>query len=127
MSESQALAEFEQEVDAWFAENKPADPGFLLPETFMEVGTDPQFEFLRDWQAKVYEAGYVVMAWPKEYGGYDEVDMPRNNQRIIQAFRWLVQGWRANADIQLLLCDSHPDACVDAAKVARVTNCSVFH
>ena len=69
MSESQALAEFEQEVDAWFAENKPADPGFLLPETFMEVGTDPQFEFLRDWQAKVYEAGYVGMAWPKEYGG----------------------------------------------------------
>ncbi len=69
MSESQALADFEQEVDAWFAENKPADPGFLLPETFMEVGTDPQFEFLRDWQAKVYEAGYVGMAWPKEYGG----------------------------------------------------------
>ena len=69
MSDRQALAEFEQEVDAWFAENKPADPGFLLPETFMEVGTDPQFEFLRDWQAKVYEAGYVGMAWPKEYGG----------------------------------------------------------
>ena len=56
---------------------------------------------------------------------HDRVDMPRNNQRIIQAFRWLVQGWRANADIQLLLCNSHPDACVDAAEVARVTNHSV--
>ena len=63
------LKEFEAEVDAWFRENNPADPGFILPETFMEVGTDPQFEFLRDWQAKVYEAGYVGMAWPKEYGG----------------------------------------------------------
>ncbi len=69
MTTTQELAEFEREVDAWFAENKPADPGFILPETFMEVGTDQQFEFLRDWQNKVYEAGYVGMAWPKEYGG----------------------------------------------------------
>jgi alkylation response protein AidB-like acyl-CoA dehydrogenase len=35
----------------------------------MEVGTDSQFEFLRDWQRKVYEAGYLGMAWPEEYGG----------------------------------------------------------
>ncbi|NKB98488.1 MAG: acyl-CoA dehydrogenase [Pseudomonadales bacterium] len=63
------LAEYESEVDAWFRENTPKDPGFILPETFMEVGTDRQFEFLRDWQAKVYEAGFVGMAWPKEYGG----------------------------------------------------------
>lgn len=63
------LAEFEDEVNGWFKENNPANPGFILPETFMEVGTDAQFEFLRDWQAKVYEAGYVGMAWPKEYGG----------------------------------------------------------
>jgi alkylation response protein AidB-like acyl-CoA dehydrogenase len=69
MPSAAELAEFEREVDAWFLENKPADPGFILPETFMEVGTDQQFEFLRDWQAKVYEAGYVGMAWPKEYGG----------------------------------------------------------
>ena len=69
MTQDSALAEFEQEVDAWFAENKPDTPSFLLPETFMEVGTDQQFEFLRDWQSKVYEAGYVGMAWPKEYGG----------------------------------------------------------
>ena len=49
--------EFQQEVAAWFLENNPGDPGFLLPETFMEVGTDAQFEYLRDWQRKVYEAG----------------------------------------------------------------------
>ena len=30
---------------------------------------DQQFEYLRDWQNKVYEAGYVGMAWPKEFGG----------------------------------------------------------
>ena len=63
------LKEFEQQADHWFAENKPATPDFILPETFMEVGTDQQFEYLRDWQNKVYEAGYVGMAWPEEYGG----------------------------------------------------------
>jgi alkylation response protein AidB-like acyl-CoA dehydrogenase len=63
------LTEFEREADAWFAQHKPPHPGFILPETFMEVGSDQQFEFLRDWQRQVYEAGYVGMAWPKEYGG----------------------------------------------------------
>jgi alkylation response protein AidB-like acyl-CoA dehydrogenase len=41
----------------------------MLPLTFMEVGTDEQFHFLRDWQNKVYEAGYLGAHWPKEYGG----------------------------------------------------------
>ncbi len=63
------LDEFRAEVRAWFKENQPADPGFLLPQSFMEVGTDAQFHFLRDWQRKVYDAGYLGMAWPKEYGG----------------------------------------------------------
>ena len=63
------LDEFRADVRAWLADNKPADPGFLLPETFMEVGTDQQFEFLRDWQRTVYEAGYLGLAWPSEYGG----------------------------------------------------------
>ncbi len=63
------LEEFADAADAWFSENVDRDPGFMLPLTFMEVGTDRQFEFLRDWQRKVYEAGYLGAAWPKEYGG----------------------------------------------------------
>ena len=47
------LDEFQAEAEAWFEENDPHDPGFLLPQSFMEVGTDQQFEFLRDWQRKV--------------------------------------------------------------------------
>ena len=66
---SDELDEFRREVQAWFNANKPADPGFLLPESFMEVGTDPQFQYLRAWQRKVYEAGYLGMAWPQAYGG----------------------------------------------------------
>jgi len=63
------VKEFGQDAQAWFAENTPAQPDFMLPLTFMEVGTDQQFEFLRDWQQKVYEAGYLGAAWPKAYGG----------------------------------------------------------
>jgi len=67
---AQELADFEKQCDAWFAENTVRDPGFMLPLTFMEVSTDQQFDFLRDWQRKVYEAGYFGMSWPTEYGGY---------------------------------------------------------
>ena len=65
----QELDQFRVEVSAWLKENNPGDPGFLLPESFMEVGTDEQFEYLRDWQRKVYDAGYLGMSWPEEYGG----------------------------------------------------------
>jgi len=76
------LDEFRREVQAWFSANKPAEPGFLLPESFMEVGTDQQFDFLRAWQRKVYEAGYLGMAWPKAYGGGG---MPQAYQDIVNA------------------------------------------
>ena len=66
----QELAAFEKDCDAWFAENTQRDPGFMLPLTFMEVSTDQQFYFLRNWQRKVYEAGFFGMSWPTEYGGY---------------------------------------------------------
>jgi alkylation response protein AidB-like acyl-CoA dehydrogenase len=63
------LDEYRAEASAWFHENVPPPPDFMLPLTFMEVGTDQQFHFLCDWQNKVYEAGYLGAAWPKEYGG----------------------------------------------------------
>ncbi|MCZ6618195.1 MAG: acyl-CoA dehydrogenase family protein [Gammaproteobacteria bacterium] len=63
------LDEFRAEVAAWLMENRPRAPDFLLPESFMEVGSDRQFHYLRDWQQQVYEAGYLGMAWPQEYGG----------------------------------------------------------
>ena len=65
----QELNEFRDEVSAWMQDNNPSDPGFLLPQTFMEVGDERQLEFLREWQHKVWSAGYLGMAWPKEYGG----------------------------------------------------------
>jgi alkylation response protein AidB-like acyl-CoA dehydrogenase len=68
-SEEKDLESFRTEVSHWLRDNAPDQSGFLLPESFMEVGTDQQFEFLRNWQRKIYEAGYLGMAWPEEYGG----------------------------------------------------------
>ncbi len=65
----QELNEFRQQASAWLRDNKPADPGFLLPQSFMEVGTEQQLDFLREWQYRVWDAGYLGLAWPKEYGG----------------------------------------------------------
>ena len=65
----QELNDFRAQVSAWMRDNKPADPGFLLPQTFMEVGDERQLDFLREWQHKVWAAGYLGMAWPKAYGG----------------------------------------------------------
>ena len=48
-----ALSAFREEVSAWMAENVPSDPGFLLPLTFLEVGTEQQLDFLREWQHKL--------------------------------------------------------------------------
>ena len=63
------LAAFRTEVANWLQANRPPVPDFLLPESFMEVGTQAQFDYLRDWQRKVYQAGYLGMAWPAAYGG----------------------------------------------------------
>ncbi len=63
------VEEFGRDADKWFAENTPGPQDFMLPLTFMEVGTDQQFDFLREWQRSIYEAGFLGAAWPSEYGG----------------------------------------------------------
>jgi hypothetical protein len=57
----------------------------------------------------------------RDMRGFDRVDLPRNNRRITQASTYIMRGWRANCDIQLLLYKSAP-LDIDAADVSRVTN-----
>lgn len=63
------VEEYAKDAHAWFAEHTPRDYDFMMPLTFMEVGTDQQFDFLRDWQSKVHAAGFLGAHWPSEYGG----------------------------------------------------------
>ncbi len=67
--DKKALDAFAADAEKWFAEKTPRDPGFMLPLSFLEVSTDRQFEFLCNWQRKVWEAGYLGAAWPTKYGG----------------------------------------------------------
>ena len=52
----------QEEVRAFLAEHSP-DPA-ELPHAL-----DERMAFLRGWQARCYEAGYVGRAWPRELGG----------------------------------------------------------
>src|SRR5215470_10302046 len=70
------------EVRDWIRANHPGDPGWKLPQSALEVAEDRQFHWLRDWQRKLYDAGYVGAEWPSEYGGGGK---PRGTQRVIDA------------------------------------------
>lgn len=94
------LEEFRREVASWLEANKPDDPGFLLPQTFMEVGSEQQLEFLREWQHKVWSAGYLGMAWAKEHGGQgvdaiyqSVVDQEMRRQAVPICFNVIGLGW----------------------------------
>ena len=67
--ESRELSEFRREVRAWITDNKPPEPDFVLPQSFLEVETRQQMEYLREWQHKLYDAGYLGFWAPQEYGG----------------------------------------------------------
>jgi alkylation response protein AidB-like acyl-CoA dehydrogenase len=57
---SPAETEFRDEVRAWIEANNPgAEP----------AGDEAGFEFRRDWQRQLHEAGWAGVSWPKEYGG----------------------------------------------------------
>ena len=57
---SPSEAAFRDELRAWLADNHPGeDP----------PGEDDAFEHRRDWQRKLFDAGYAGLTWPKEYGG----------------------------------------------------------
>jgi alkylation response protein AidB-like acyl-CoA dehydrogenase len=68
-------AEFRAGLRAWIDENLPEDRrgGRGGAQRF----EDP---FLRDWSRLLYEAGYVGLTWPKEYGG---VGAPYSFQAIL--------------------------------------------
>ena len=94
------IDEFRKEVSAWLQANRPKDPGFLLPQTFLEIGSEEVLDFLREWQFKVWSAGYLGMAWPEEYGGrglpiiYQQIaDEEMRRQRVPILFNVIGLGW----------------------------------
>lgn len=67
--ETESLARFRDEVRDFIAKTRPPRPAFKLPQTFLEVESQAQFEYLRAWQATVFDAGYLGFDVPEQYGG----------------------------------------------------------
>jgi hypothetical protein len=62
----------------------------------------------------------------RDLQGYDHVKLPRKegDRWVVQASMFLAQGWRANRDLQVLLCDSDPNNPLPE-DAGRVTDCIV--
>ena len=53
---------FRDELRGWLADNRPeAEP--------TDGGEDAHYAWRRDWQRRLYDAGWAAPAWPTEYGG----------------------------------------------------------
>jgi len=59
---------FREQVRAWLKENIPRDWSRRVMAS-AEVPRPEAYQFLRDWQRTLYDAGFVGLTWPKEYGG----------------------------------------------------------
>jgi len=66
LSDSREEMEFRLKARKWLEQNRPggmADRGFALPIDEQSIRT------LREWQRRLYDAGYLGIAWPAEFGG----------------------------------------------------------
>jgi hypothetical protein len=52
--------------------------------------------------------------------GFKKLRMPRDHPKINQASLDMLQSWRANCDVQVLIYESHPDR-PNLEEIARVT------
>jgi alkylation response protein AidB-like acyl-CoA dehydrogenase len=57
---------FRERVRSWLASNIPSEWKSLGST---EVPRPEAYEFLRKWQRKLHDGGFIGLTWPKEYGG----------------------------------------------------------
>ncbi len=56
---------FRDELRAWLAENVPAP----LPKDRRSENNPEYWQYLRDWQRKLFDGGWAGLSWPTEFGG----------------------------------------------------------
>ena len=59
---------FRERVRAWLNDEHPARLGTAAMAS-SEVPRPEAYELLREWQRTLYDAGFIGLTWPKEYGG----------------------------------------------------------
>jgi alkylation response protein AidB-like acyl-CoA dehydrogenase len=75
---------FRKKVRAWLKANVPKRD---QDGPVVEYGDPARIERLKSWQRTLFEAGYLAMGWPKEYGGQgaDVVQQTIVNEELILA------------------------------------------
>ena len=75
---------YQRQVRAWLAKNVPKR---TRGEAVLEPNDPRRIAKAKAWQRKVYEAGFLAMAWPKEYGGQDADVMCQTivNEELVRA------------------------------------------
>ena len=74
------LEDLRARVREWLRSNLQPAPTFALPQNALTVQSEQQLDWLRAWQARLYDAGFVGAEWPTQYGGRG---LPRGAQRTI--------------------------------------------
>ena len=59
---------FREEVRGWLKTNIPRDWSNRVMAS-ADVPRPEAYELMRAWQRKLYDAGFIGLTWPKEYGG----------------------------------------------------------
>lgn len=65
--DSPEQAAFRDEFRTWLAANLP--DGWLEGKTTYPVRREERYDFMRAWQRKLFDGGWIGMSWPKEFGG----------------------------------------------------------
>ena len=75
---------FRRQVRTWIKANLPLRERGAPPA---DQGDPKRIQVAKDWQRKLYEAGYVAMGWPTEYGGRgaDVVQQTIVNEELVVA------------------------------------------
>ena len=73
-----------RQVRTWIKKNLPKRDRDAAP---VDYGDPKRLAALKAWQRKLYDAGYVAMGWPKEYGGQaaDVVQQTIVNEELLLA------------------------------------------
>ncbi|NND68413.1 MAG: acyl-CoA dehydrogenase, partial [Halioglobus sp.] len=84
--DSPEQAEFRQYCQDWLQDNTPGEPPVRLPQSPLEIMTEPQLGYLQAWQKAAYDAGLVGCDYPVEVGGGGRQDCQRvANEEMIRA------------------------------------------
>jgi alkylation response protein AidB-like acyl-CoA dehydrogenase len=69
-------ARFQREVRSWLKRNIPSRERRAEPAEF---GDPRRIAALKKWQRRLYEAGYLAMGWPRQFGGRAEPNGDRRD------------------------------------------------